>query len=98
MKPYLLAAALSMSLLSILPGCGEAPPPTANTPAEISRAGAVDAARQDAALRFRVVDVSAVAVSRSGRYWVVDLRTRDGGGVHYAIAGDGTIRERRMMQ
>lgn len=98
MKLHLLVALLFASAPTILSGCGEAPPPAAHAPAEISRAGAVDAARQDAAIRFRVVDVSAVAVSRSGRYWVVDLRTRDGAGLHYAIAGDGTIRERRVLQ
>jgi hypothetical protein len=81
-----------------LVGCGSsAPEPLlANAPVTISRDDAVSAARQDAASRFRGVDVSTVAVSRSGQYWVVDLRGKEGGGVHYAIAADGSIRERRV--
>jgi hypothetical protein len=39
-----------------------------------------------------------VTASHVGRYWVVELRTPEGGALRYAIAGDGTIRERRMMQ
>lgn len=97
MKQYLFVAALASAALSSLVGCAESTPPAASAPAEIGRDTAVTTARNDAAGRFRV-DVSTVAVSRSGRYWLVDLRTADGGGLHYAIATDGTIRERRVMQ
>lgn len=98
MKQYPFAAALAVFAFSSLAGCAESTPPAASAPAEIGRDTAVSTARSDAADRFRAVDVATVAVMRSGRYWVVDLRTRDGGGLHYAIASDGTIRERRVMQ
>jgi hypothetical protein len=98
MKQHLLVASLAVSALLPLAGCAAAPPAAAPEPADIGRAAAVDAARQDAAARFRVVDVTMVSASRSGRYWVVDLVGREGGAVHYAIASDGSIRERRVLQ
>ena len=56
------------------------------------------AARQDAAARFQMTALPTAIASRAGRYWLVDLRAPDGGGLHYAIAADGTIRERRVVQ
>lgn len=96
MKHPSFAAVLSILALVTLCGCAESTPQAASAPVEIGRDAAVSTARNDAAGRFNV-DVATVNVSRSGRYWVVDLRTRDGGGLHYAIASDGTIRERRVM-
>jgi hypothetical protein len=100
MKQHPFAASIVLSF-ALLAGCAEQQPaeaPVSIGTAEISRDVAVSTARQDAAARFALHTPASVFVSRSGRYWVVDLRTADGGALHYAIAGDGTIRERRMMQ
>lgn len=96
MKQHLLVLAVLASFH--LAGCADQKPATEPATAEIGSAAAITTARQDAANRFRMVDVAGVSVLRAGRYWVVDLRGRDGGGVHYAIGTDGSIRERRMVQ
>lgn len=99
MKQHLAVVSLFASLTFF--GCAEQKPAAEPAPtlgAEIGSAAAITTARQDAANRFRMVDVTGVSVIRAGRYWVVDLRGRDGGGVHYAIGTDGSIRERRMLQ
>lgn len=79
-----------------LSGCAgstmTAPPPEAP---EISRATAVTQAREDAQRHFNFEASGAIA-SRSGRFWLVDLRTADGARAHYAISADGSIRERRI--
>ena len=99
MKQHQLVAPLvAIALSTLAAGCAESTPPAASAPIEIGRAAAVDTARADAAGRFRLGALSTVNVSRSGRYWLVDLRSRDGEGLHYAIATDGSIRERRVVQ
>ncbi len=91
---------LSMFPLALgVGGCvGDANQPAEAAPREISREVAVSTARRDAASTFNIVAPSGVMASRAGRYWVVDLRTPEGTGAHYAIADDGMIRERRMIQ
>ena len=101
MNPHVTTLALSLVTvvtLVVAGGCADQKPAAEPAAVEISSAEAVHAARRDAAYRFRLTDVSAVAVSRAGRYWVVDLRANDGAGIHYAIAHDGSIRERRTMR
>lgn len=98
MKQHLIAIAASLLAISLLAGCAEQLRPAERIDTEISSQVAVTTARRDALSRFNLADPQSVAVSRAGRYWVVDLRTQGGSGVHYAIAADGTIRERRVMQ
>jgi hypothetical protein len=98
MKQYLVTLTLTLVTLVTLAGCADQRPSQAPFATEISSADAVQAARRDAAYRFSLTDVSAVAVSRAGRYWVVDLRANDGAGLHYAISTDGSIRERRTLR
>jgi hypothetical protein len=97
MKQYPLFSAAFLSF-SMLAGCAEQKPAEGPAPLEISRDAAVTTARQDAAARFAMVAPASVFVSHSGRYWIVDLRSAEGSALRYAIAADGTIRERRMMQ
>lgn len=97
MKQYPFFAAVLLTLS--LAGCAE----TQSAPAEpaireIGREAAVNTARRDAAENFRLTEPAGVVASRVGRYWVVELRTPEGGALRYAIGGDGMIRERRMMQ
>jgi hypothetical protein len=93
-----LFAAVPIVALAVL-GCTD--PPAASSPAdpgpqEISRDAAVTEARRDAATRFQLVAPSSVVASRVGHYWLVDLVAPQGGKLHYAIALDGMIRERRV--
>lgn len=90
-----------VGLLVALAGCSSqssARSPDDLAPAEISRDAAVAEARRDAAFHFQEAPLSAVVASRMGRYWVVELRTQGGRGLHYAIATDGAIRERRTIE
>jgi hypothetical protein len=92
----LLAAAPILALA--LAGCTD---PPASTPAdpvaqEITRDAAVREARNDAAIRFQLVAPSSVVANRVGHYWLVDLVGPEGSRLHYAIATDGMIRERRV--
>lgn len=98
MKQHLIAAAASLLAISLLAGCAEQTRPTERFETEINSEAAVMTARRDAQSRFNLAEPASVAVSRAGRYWVVDIRAASGGGVHYAIAADGTIRERRTTR
>lgn len=98
MNPHLIAAAASLVAISLLAGCAEQTRPAERIETEISSQVAVTTARRDAQSRFNLAEPASVAVSRAGRYWVVDIRAAGGGGVHYAIATDGTIRERRTTR
>ena len=98
MKQHLIAAAASLLTATLLTGCAEQTPPTARLATEINSEAAVMTARRDAQSRFNLAEPASVAVSRAGRYWVIDIRAASGGGVHYAIAADGTIRERRTTR
>jgi hypothetical protein len=95
MKQYPFIAMLALALA----GCAETTSaPAEPTIQEIGRDAAVTAARRDAAHNFHLAEPAGVIASRVGRYWVVELRTPEGGALRYAIAGDGMIRERRMIQ
>jgi hypothetical protein len=83
---------LALLALSACATLSEAEEPGAAAP-EITREAAVAEARRDAQTRYQFIADRASAM-RSGRVWVVDLRTADGAIAHYAIAGDGSIRER----
>lgn len=91
MKYQRLTVSLALVLLS---GCAASPLVAPAAP-EITRADAVTEARRDAQARFNFQASDAIA-SRSGPFWLVDLRTADGARAHYAIATDGSIRERRL--
>jgi hypothetical protein len=83
---------LALLALSACATLSEAEEPIAAAP-EISREAAVAQARSDAQARYNFI-TDRVTAMRNGRVWVVDLRTADGALAHYAIAGDGSIRER----
>lgn len=92
------AAALASSAL----GCAATPsasgPPPELVAPEITRTTAISVAQSDALLRFRELTFTDVAARRQGGFWVVELRSPTGSGLRYAIAGDGTIRERNVFQ
>ena len=79
-----------------LAGCADPPAPAEPSVQELTREAAVIEARRDAAVRFQFPAPSAVVANRVGHYWVVDLLAPEGGRLHYAIALDGMIRERRV--
>jgi hypothetical protein len=85
-------------------GCDATPPPAAPTARvaapspDLDRTSALDRARADAASRYGDRWIAWVDVQRLGRYWVVELRASNGKGLHYAIATDGAIKERSMVQ
>lgn len=92
--------AVALAMLS-LAACSEPTNgflPAQSAVAEVSRDAAVAMAKRDAADRFQMTALPTVMASRQGRYWVIEMRSPDGAGLHYAIAGDGSIRERRVMQ
>jgi hypothetical protein len=92
MKYQRLAATLALVVLS---GCAASQTSAPSAP-ELSRADAVTEARRDAQLRFNFTPTGVIA-TRSGQFWLVDMRTADGARAHYAIAADGSIRERRLL-
>ena len=68
-------------------------------PPEVSRELAVDTARSDAARHFQALSVAEAVAHQTGHYWVVELRTRSGSGLRYAISRqDGSIRQRASFQ
>jgi hypothetical protein len=91
---------VSVALIALaLSGCAELPENTAPAAPEITREAAVAAARRDAESHFHItVPQGGALANRTGRYWIIDLRAPDGGGLHYAISTDGAIRERRFIQ
>jgi hypothetical protein len=98
MKHPILAAALAMLSLAACADPANTFLPAQAPQAELSRDAAVATAKRDAADRFQMTALPTVMASRQGRYWVIEMRSPDGAGLHYAIAGDGTIRERRVIQ
>jgi hypothetical protein len=100
-----LRALLSVGAVALACGCEAEPPPRAPAPSaaadvEITRDVAVRTARADASVRFRDLGgFSFIDAQPFGRYWVVELHTRDGQGLRYAISkSDGSIRQRSMVR
>lgn len=98
----LLSPLFAAALLAGAAGCA-----TTSTPAEargeavapeINRNTAISLARSDASVRFRELLVADVTARRTSGYWVVELRSPTGSGLRYAIAVDGSIRERNVFQ
>jgi hypothetical protein len=98
MKHHLLFGA---AVALVATACAGAPDttrsPTNDSP-RLSRADAVSAAQRDAGQHFGFAALSSQSVSRAGSYWVVELGAPDGSVARYAIADDGSIRERRMRR
>lgn len=95
-------AALALVLSALTPACASQPPRApaqAGAAPDINRAAAIRAAREDAARRFGEGWIASIDAAQLGRYWVIELRARDGRGLRYAIAlRDGSIRERSIFQ
>ena len=92
----------TVALVSGAIGCASTSSP-ADSPAEmvapeINRNTAISLARSDASFRFRELMVADVTARRTSGHWVVELRSPNGAGLRYAIAVDGTIRERNVFQ
>jgi hypothetical protein len=102
MRSFLLAA--SVLLATFACGCAEAPAPRApatpeSVEVDIDRATAVRTARRDAASQYGDHWIAWVDATQLGRWWVVELRARNGKGMRYAISTrDGSIRERSLFQ
>src|SRR5262245_36222766 len=98
-----LALVLSALFVSALGGCASSSAQAgARAPSEardVSRAGAIASARQDAVRSYGDGWVAAVDAQLRGSFWVVELRSANGAGLRYAIsARDGSIRERNTFQ
>jgi hypothetical protein len=97
LNPATLALAPLLALALALGGCAATPEAQGPEVRELRRADAIATAQRDATRRFGDGYSSRVEAQYSGGFWVVDLRTADGAGLHYAIsARDGSIRERDM--
>ncbi|MFT3773956.1 MAG: hypothetical protein QM820_51970 [Minicystis sp.] len=95
MKYQAIVASLTLFVLSACAESSTASRAESAGAAELSREAAVSEAQQDARSRFNLTAANVMA-SRSGRFWLIDLRTQDGARAHYAIGTDGSIRERRL--
>jgi hypothetical protein len=102
-----LRVALASLLLStsLLIGCDNPPPRTAAAggearPEVVDRHFAIASARRDAALQYGGdAWIERTDAHQFGRYWVVELRAKDGAVVRYAISTrTGAIQERALLQ
>lgn len=103
MKHLPLALLLSALLAPALAACSAASTPDeARAPGEtrdLTRAGAIQSARQDATRSYGDGWIAQVDAHYRGGFWMVELRAASGAGLRYAIsARDGSIRERNTFQ
>ena len=64
---------------------------------ELTRDGAVTTAKNDAYARYGQGWIAKTDVRKTGRFWIVELRSAKGRGVRYAITDDGAIKERSTV-